>query len=174
MGLCVCACVSLDSAGGPRRTTRTSRGWTVQMPEYRGTRTSRMLARNWCVCVAGWPLEPPARSPDSGSSGGGPSAAGRGRAYSATGSVPDESWLQPGDVITMPTERELAAMPLSKALDTLREAEKRLLLGLGAVGETWQQRLKCGPVRGTCVCIGHVRQHGSVAKLMQCRCAAVQ
>lgn len=71
---------------------------------------------------------------------------GRSRAYSATGGIPDESWLQPNDVIAMPTERELAAMPLSMALETLREAERRLLLGLGAVGETWQQRLKCGPV----------------------------
>eukprot|EP00892_Ulva_mutabilis_P002004 jgi/Ulvmu1/11804/UM080_0015.1 len=56
--------------------------------------------------------------------------------------APDDSWLQATDVLDIPTDAALAAMPLSDALQALREAERRLLLGLGAIGETWQERLK--------------------------------
>lgn len=99
-----------------------------------------------CLCRVGSSSEP-ARylSHDSTISAvGGTTTGSQGRATgAAVAGATDDSWLHPADVIAIPTDSELAAMPLSLALETLREAERRLLLGLGAVGETWQERLKC-------------------------------
>lgn len=85
----------------------------------------------------------------------------------AAPAVADESWLQAGDVLDIPGEQQLAVMPLADALEALRVAERQLLLGLGAVGETWQQRLKCAPPPA-----GRGPGRGPVPPLCDCCCPA--
>lgn len=54
----------------------------------------------------------------------------------------DAGWLKEEDAINLPSDADLDAMPVGKALTALLQAQQRVILALGRVEEPWDVRLQ--------------------------------
>lgn len=57
----------------------------------------------------------------------------------------DGGWLRDEDAIHLPSDADLDAMPVGKALNALLNAQQRVICGLGRVEEPWDVRLQYAP-----------------------------
>lgn len=59
----------------------------------------------------------------------------------------DGGWLKEEDAVHLPSDADLEAMPVGKALNALLNAQQQVICGLGRVEEPWDVRMQyaCSP-----------------------------